>query len=86
MKLEQVMIKLRQANLKLKAKKCVLFRKEVEYLGHEVLGEGVSPLSSKIAALTHWAAPVNLDELRSFLGLACYYKHFVPEYSAHEHP
>ena len=34
-------------------------------------------------ALTHWATPVNLDELQSFLGLACYYKHFVPNYSAH---
>ena len=33
MKLEQVMIRLRQANLKLKAKKCFLLRKEVEYLG-----------------------------------------------------
>ena len=86
MRLEQVMIRLRQANLTLKAKKCFLFRREVEYLRHEVSGEGVRPLSSKIAALSHWAVPVNLDELGSFLGLACYYKHFVPEYSAHQHP
>ena len=82
MKLEQVMIRLRQANLK----KCFLFWREEEYLGHEVSGEGVRPLGSKIAALKHWAIPVNLDELRSFLGLACYYKHFVPDYSAHEAP
>ena len=61
MKLEQVMIRLRRANLKLKAKKCFLFRKEVEYLVHEMLGETVRPLSSKIAALSHWAVPVNLD-------------------------
>ena len=72
MKLEQVMIRPCQANLKLKAKKCFLFRRKVEYLGHEVLGEGVRPLSSKIAALSHWAVLVILDELRSFLGLACY--------------
>ena len=51
-------------------------------MGHEVSGEGICPLSSKIAALSRWAVPVNLDELRSFLGLACYYKQFVADYSA----
>ena len=56
---------------------------EVEY---EVLGAGVPPLSGKIAALQHWATPVNLDELRSFLGLACYYKHFIGDYSRHAAP
>ena len=42
------MVRLRHANLKLKAKKCFLLRKEVEYLGHEVSGEGVRPLSAKL--------------------------------------
>ena len=62
MKLEQVMIRLRQANLKLKAKKCFLFRREVEYLGHEVSGEGVlRSLSNKqfVAEYSAVAAPLN---------------------------
>ena len=81
MKLAQVLERLRRANLKLNAKKCFLFHQEVEYLGHEVSGAGVRPLSGKIAALQHWATPANVDELRSFLGLACYYKHFIGDYS-----
>ena len=48
-KLEQFLVRLRRANLKLKAKKCFLFRQEVEYLGHEVSGAGVRPLRGKIA-------------------------------------
>ena len=85
-KLEQVFKRLRRANLKLKAKKCFLFRKEVEYLGHVVCREGIKPLTEKVFALTHWATPVNLEELRSFLGLACYYKQFIESYSMHAAP
>jgi len=71
--LESVFGRLHRANLKLKAAKCFLFRQEVEYLGHVVSGEGVSPMRAKVKALEHWAPPATLDELRSFLGLACYY-------------
>ena len=63
------MIRLRRANLKLKAKKCFLFRQEVEYLGHVVSQRGIKPLASKVAAIAHWAVPTNLEETRSFLGL-----------------
>ena len=55
----------------------------MDYLGHEVSGEGVRPLSAKVMLLKHWASPVNLDKLRSFLGLVCYYKSFVHTYSKH---
>ena len=85
-KLAQVLDRLRRANLKLKAKKCFLFRQEVEYLGHLVSGDGVRPLRGKVAALQHWATPANVDELRSFLGLACYYKHFIGDYSKRAAP
>ena len=85
-KLAQVLERLRRANLKLKAKKCFLFCQEVEYLGHLVSGDGVRPLRGKVAALQHWATPANVDELRSFLGLACYYKHFIGDYSKHAAP
>ena len=85
-KLARVLDRLRRANLKLKAKKCFLFRQEVEYLGHLVSGDGVRPLRGKVAALQHWATPANIDELRSFLGLACYYKHFIGDYSKRAAP
>ena len=44
------MVRFHHANMKLKAKKYFRFRKEVEYLGHEVSDEGVRPLNGNIAA------------------------------------
>ena len=65
-RLEQVLVRIRHAILRLKAKKCFLFCGEVEYLRYEVSGEGVRPLSAKIKALKHWSTPENLEEVRSF--------------------
>ena len=46
--LRAVFTRLRKANLKLKPKKCMLFRQKVEYLGHEVSAEGIRPCPDKI--------------------------------------
>ena len=80
-RLSKVFQRLRTANLKLKPKKCFLMAQEVDYLGHHITREGVSPLHSKVSAITHWKVPEDLGELRSFLGLACYYRRFVDDYS-----
>ena len=66
--LRAVFTRLRKANLKLKPKKCMLFREKVEYLGHEVSAEGIRPCPDKISALHGWPPPTNLNEVRSFLG------------------
>ena len=80
-RLQCVFERLRLANLKLKPKKCFLLAQEVDYLGHHISRDGVAPLASKVTAITHWKEPENLEELRSFLGLACYYRRFVDDYS-----
>ena len=77
--LKNILRRLCRENLQLKGSK-FLFRKEVEFLGHIVSREGVRPLIAKVMVLQHWVMPETLDELRSFLGLACYSKHFVPNY------
>lgn len=70
--LKQVFDRLLSSNLKLKAKKCHLFHKTVQFLGHVVSENGISTDPSKISAVEDWSIPVNLTEVKSFLGLCSY--------------
>jgi hypothetical protein len=79
--LEAVFVRLRSAHLKLKPKKCELFRQQVEYLGHEVTPDGVRPAPGKVDALHDWLPPKSLAEVRTYLGFTGYYRRFVPDYS-----
>ncbi|GBG92168.1 hypothetical protein CBR_g54520 [Chara braunii] len=75
--LRQVLEKLGEANFKINAKKCEWVKTHVLYLGHVLDGDGIKPEDSKIAAIRDWPTPCTLTELRSFLGLANYYRKFV---------
>ena len=79
--LEAVFKRLRAANLKLKPKKCQLFRPKLDYLGHEISHEGIRPSQIKIAGLHDWKAPESISELRTFLGFTSYYRRFIDGYS-----
>ena len=76
-RLKIVLDRLREANLKLKPKKCHLFQKEVLYLGHVVSEAGVSTDPSKIESIKTWPTPANPTDVRSFLGLASYYRRYI---------
>lgn len=76
-RLDEVLIKLRQANLKVKPTKCNLFATQVQYLGHIISSKGVKADPAKVEAVRQWPVPKNQTEVRSFLGLASYYRRFV---------
>ncbi|GBG91193.1 hypothetical protein CBR_g52075 [Chara braunii] len=77
----EVLEKLREANFKINAKKCEWAKMQVVYLGHVLDGDGIKREDSKIAAIRDWPTPRTLTELRSFLGLANYYRKFVRNFS-----
>lgn len=85
-RLSSVLQRLREANLTLKTKKCCLFQSKVEFLGHVVSGEGISPNPRKVKDVAEWVTPSTLTDLRSFLGLATYYRRFIEGFASIARP
>jgi len=73
-RLEEVFIRLRGANLKLKPTKVKLFQREIQFLDHSISGKGVAMDPDKISEIVLWHRPMNVHEVRQFLGLCGYYR------------
>lgn len=75
--LRQVFDRIKAAGLKLKPKKCNFVQEKVKYLGHIVNKEGVATDPGKTQVIKDYPVPCRVSEVRSFLGLAGYYRKYV---------
>ncbi|KAG7310665.1 hypothetical protein JYU34_003468 [Plutella xylostella] len=80
-RLESVLELFLNAGLTLNLSKCFFFGRKVDYLGFEVSAEGIRPGSRKIEAVERFPTPENQHNVRQFLGLASFFRRFVPGFS-----
>jgi hypothetical protein len=79
--LRMVLQVLRESQLYAKLSKCSFYQKQVHYLGHIISKDLIALDPEKIEAIREWLAPKNVIEVRSFMGIAGYYKIFIEGFS-----
>ena len=80
-RLAAIFDRLDRHTLKLKASKCHLFQRKVTFLGHVVSEKGIECDPDKINAIANWPRPTDVSEVRTFCGLASYYRSFVANFA-----
>ena len=73
--------RLKEFNLKIKPKKSFFFQSSVLFLGHLLSKDGILPNPEKVNKVKDWPIPKNAKEVHSFLGLASYYRRFIPQFA-----
>jgi len=73
-KLWNIFERLDQANFKIQPEKCVFSTDTVEYLGHICTPQDIRPDPEKVQAIAEYPVPKTVKDIRSFVGLAGYYR------------
>src|SRR6185437_3361566 len=76
-----VLQRLRDHHLYAKFSKCEFWLDSVKFLGHTISSDGISIDPTKVQEVMDWESPTSVHQIRSFLGLAGYYRRFIPDFS-----
>lgn len=77
----EVLLRLRKYHLYAKLPKCEFFRTSISFLGYVIDHHGISMDPAKVDSILHWPYPRNARDILSFVGLANFYRNFVPGFA-----
>jgi hypothetical protein len=84
--LEKVLKTLKENQLQARLHKCEFEKQTLKYLGHIISPDGIRVDPEKTQAVQDWPQPRSVKDIRSFLGLANYFRKFIPAYASLAEP